>query len=128
MLDCWKVFVNATNCWNRYEHWKLFSVCLSPFLCTETNSYSLFGFSCLIYFVWRVYLILRFKKDSVNIWRPNVQLFPDSTSFQTMNFWRFCRRLKILLLFSLIYENALRILPRYVVMRVFDGKGSRLLF
>lgn len=69
----------------------------------------------LLDLLWRV--IIRFKKDSVNIWRPNVQLFPDSTSCQMMNFWRFCLRLKILLLFSLICENALRILPRFVVLR-----------
>ena len=71
----------------------------------------------LLDLLWRVCVIIRFKKDSVSIWRPNVQRFPDSTSCQMMNFWRFCPRLKILLLFSLICENALRILPRFVVLR-----------
>lgn len=74
--------------------------------------------------LWRVYVIVRFKKDSVNIWRPNVQLFPDSTSCQMTNFWKFCLRPKILLLFSLICENALRILLRFVVMRVFKLQVS----
>ena len=119
MPDFWKVFVNATNCWNRYEYWKtLILVYLPFFLCAETNSYSgqLFWIF-LLDLLCCVCVIIRFKKDSANIWRPNVQRFPDSTSCQMMNFWRFCPRLKILLLFSLICENALRILPRLVVLR-----------
>ena len=78
----------------------------------------------LLDLLWRVCAIIRFKKDSVNIWKPNVQLFPDSTSCQMMNFWRFCPRLKILLLFSLICENVLRILPRFVVLRAFETQGG----
>ena len=89
------------------NHWKLWC----PFAVYSVQTIQVW----LLDLLWRV--IIRFKKDSVNIWRPNVQLFPDSTSCQMMNFWRFCLRLKILLLFSLICENALRILPRFVVLR-----------
>ena len=108
MLDYWKVFVNATNCWNRYELRSQFAV------------YSVQTIQVwLLDLLWRVCVIIRFKKDSVSIWRPNVQRFLDSTSCQMTNFWRFCPRLKILLLFSLICENALRILPRFVVLRAY---------
>ena len=109
MLDYWKVFVNATNCWNRYEH----RVLRSQFAVCSVQTIQVW----LLDLLWRICVIIRFKKDSVSIWRPNVQRFLDSTSCQMMNFWRFCPRLKILLLFSLICENALRILPRFVVMR-----------
>lgn len=91
------------------NHWKLWS----QFAVYSVQTIQVW----LLDLLWRVCVIIRFKKDSVNIWRPNVQLFPDSTSCQMMNFWRFCLRLKILLLFSLICENALRILPRFVVLR-----------
>ena len=56
----------------------------------------------------------RYKRDLVNTWRRNEQPFHDSTFCRMMSYWRFCLKPKILLLFNLICESALKISPGYV--------------
>ena len=56
----------------------------------------------------------RYRKDLVSIWRRSVTPSHDSISCLMMSYLRFCHKLKIRRLYSLISESALRLSARSV--------------